>query len=247
MKKIIILLSFISFSGITITSCQTSSDKTSQGQSKGGKISVDEFEKKLSESPDAQIADVRSEGEFSGGHLKGAMNLDWNGERFYEMAIALDKSKPVFVYCQAGGRSAAASKKFQEMGFTEVYDMKGGMTAWNSAGKSVEKNANTPDKKGMTMEEYSRLLKSDKLVLVDLNAPWCAPCRKMAPYLEEISNEQKDKVAVVKINSDENPELSKALNLQGLPTLFLYKKGEMVWTNMGYMDKAAIEAVLAKY
>jgi len=83
--------------------------------------------------PDAAIIDVRTPQEFSDGHLIHATNMDWNGDRFEAQVSTLDKSKPVFVYCYSGGRSAAAAKKMRANGFTEVYELAGGFSKWRDA------------------------------------------------------------------------------------------------------------------
>ncbi|MGO8609173.1 rhodanese-like domain-containing protein, partial [Rhizobium johnstonii] len=88
---------------------------------------------------------------------------------FEEKSRALDKSKPVFVYCMSGPRSTAASTKLQEMGFENVYMMEGGMMKWRNADlPEIKKSAST----GMTVEHYNSLLKSETLVLVDFYAEW---------------------------------------------------------------------------
>jgi thioredoxin-like negative regulator of GroEL len=62
----------------------------------------------------------------------------------------------------------------------------------------------------------------------------------MKPFLHEISNEMKDKVVVIKIDADQNPELCKDLSIEALPTLFVYKKGTMMWHNVGYVPKEEV-------
>jgi len=91
---------------------------------------------------------------------------------------------------------------------------------------------------GMTKEEFDELLRDDKLVLVDFYVDWCAPCRKMKPYLEEIAVEMKDNVELVRINADDHPQLCKDLDVTGLPTLQLYKNKALTWVNSGYIEKA---------
>lgn len=91
-----------------------------------------EFNKKLQETPAKQVIDVRTPKEFATGHLPNAVNINFNDTAFASNIAALDKSKPVFVYCLAGGRSANAAKKMEEAGFTTIYDLKGGVMAWQN-------------------------------------------------------------------------------------------------------------------
>lgn len=87
--------------------------------------------------PGAQLIDVRSPGEFNGGHLANATNLDQNAGQVQAYAGSLDKSKPVLLYCASGRRSAAAREYLIEQGFTDVVDLQGGIHAWTAAGKPL--------------------------------------------------------------------------------------------------------------
>lgn len=102
-------------------------------------LSPEEYSKKIKSLPNATIVDVRTPGEFSEDHLKNAINIDWKSGDFEKKIKALDKNKPVFVYCLAGGRSSNALKKMKELGFKEVYDLSGGISAWKNAKLPVVK------------------------------------------------------------------------------------------------------------
>ena len=84
------------------------------------------------------------------------------------------------------------------------------------------------------------VLQSDKLVLVDFWAEWCGPCRKVAPVLEEIANEMSDKVTVVKLDIDANPETARAYRVMSVPTLTIFKGGKPVQSVAGAKPKAEI-------
>jgi thioredoxin 1 len=83
----------------------------------------------------------------------------------------------------------------------------------------------------------SDVLQSDTPVLVDFWADWCAPCRKVEPVLEEIANEMGDKVRIVKLNIDENPETARAYRVMSVPTLTVFKGGEPVQSVAGAKPK----------
>ncbi|HEU5110038.1 MAG TPA: thioredoxin [Micromonosporaceae bacterium] len=83
----------------------------------------------------------------------------------------------------------------------------------------------------------SDVLQSDTPVLVDFWAEWCAPCRKVEPVLEEIANEMGDKVRIVKLNIDENPETARAYRVMSVPTLTVFKGGEPVQSVAGAKPK----------
>lgn len=84
------------------------------------------------------------------------------------------------------------------------------------------------------------VLQSDKPVLVDFWAEWCGPCRQVAPILEEIASEQSDKLKIVKLNTDENPVTTRDSGVLQIPTLNVYKNGEVVKQIIGAKPKAML-------
>ena len=224
----------IALAAILFNSC-------SSGQTNGIKtnLSATEFADKIKELPNATLIDVRTPDEFSKGHLANANNYDWNGTEFDNQIAPLDKSEPVFVYCLSGGRSSSAANKMRSDGFTQVYEMDGGIMKWR--GENLpETTDNAVVSNGMSKQQFDALLISDKLVLIDFYADWCAPCKKMKPYLEEISKEMVDKVVVIRINADDNHSLCKELKIDALPVLQLYKNKTLSWTNTGFIEKAEV-------
>ena len=224
----------IALGAILFNSCangQTQNTKTN--------LSATEFADKIKEMPTAPILDVRTPNEFSKGHLINSVNYDWNGNEFEKQIAPLDKSKPVFVYCLSGGRSSSAGNKMRSDGFKTVYELDGGIMKWRGANLPETTN-NTVASKGMTKQQFDVLLNSDKLVLIDFYADWCAPCKKMKPYLDEISKDMADKVVVIRINADDNQALCKELKVDALPVLQLYKSKTLTWTNTGFIEKAEV-------
>ena len=86
----------------------------------------------------------------------------------------------------------------------------------------------------------AEVLKADKTVVVDFWAEWCGPCKQVAPILEEISNEMKDQVIVAKHNIDEQPNQPTKWGIRGIPTMLLFKDGELKATKVGATTKSNI-------
>jgi thioredoxin 1 len=202
------------------------------------------FEEKLKMTIPNQLIDVRTPGEFSGGKIDGALNLDWNGDEFKDQAATLDKNIPVFVYCLSGGRSAAAADYLRNEGFEKVYELNGGMMKWR-AEKLPEVQATIPNE-GMSIDAFKDSINVDQIVLVDFYAEWCAPCKKMKPELEALSEEMKGNLLVLRIDVDQNRKLSEELGISALPVVQIYKNNELKWTNKGYIDKETLKLEINK-
>jgi thioredoxin 1 len=93
----------------------------------------------------------------------------------------------------------------------------------------------------------AEVLKSDRTVLVDFWAEWCGPCRAVGPILDQIAVEHADKIDIVKLNVDENPQTAAKYRITSIPAMKVYQGGEVVKTVIGAKPKPAIEADLAAY
>ena len=88
------------------------------------------------------------------------------------------------------------------------------------------------------------VLKSDKPVLVDFWAEWCGPCKMIAPLLDDVSRDYGDRIQVAKVNVDENQAVPARFGIRGIPTLLLFKGGELVATKVGNLPKAQLTAFI---
>jgi thioredoxin 1 len=97
------------------------------------------------------------------------------------------------------------------------------------------------------METLSKIINDEKPVLVDFHAEWCGPCKMMAPELKRFAQNNKDNVRVLKVDIDKNQPAAGQYNIQGVPTLILFKKGKILWRQSGAMNAQQItEAVNSK-
>ena len=193
------------------------------------------FAEKLKTNENPQLLDVRTPEEYSTEHIGDAKNVNWNGDDFAAKAVAYDKAKPIFVYCKLGGRSSQAADKLAKLGFTEIYNLDGGIMKWKAQGNGNEQ----PSTKiiGMCDQEYGELVKSSEKVMIDFNAKWCTPCKKMNPYILKFQTEMKERIKIVQLDADENKTIVEQMKLDSLPTIIVYEKGKEVWRNVGYISE----------
>ena len=199
------------------------------------------FQSFMDEDKNVVILDVRTIDEFEQGHIKGAQLADFSSPAFQEIIAKLDKSKPVLVYCFSGGRSSQAANALQAAGFSSIYNLDGGMLAWNAIHLPVISPENsTLASSGMSMSDFESKIKGKKQVIVDYNAEWCGPCKQLSPILKAWVKEQNGAVELLEIDVDANPELAKAKKIEAIPYLEMYKDGKMTWSNVGLIGKTEL-------
>ncbi|MBL0359106.1 MAG: thioredoxin fold domain-containing protein [Chitinophagaceae bacterium] len=203
-------------------------------------LTVGEFETGISNKDSIQLLDVRTPAEYESGHIKGALLADWNNKEEFKRRIRfVDKNKPVYVYCLAGGRSAAAAKQMRAAGYEKVYELSGGINAWKGENKSLEGKS---DEKQMSIEEFNQAINSGTAVLVDFGAQWCPPCRKMEPILKSLETNNAGKFKLVKVDGGKDQDILKAYNVTALPVFIVFKNGKQVWRKDGVAEEKEIAA-----
>jgi thioredoxin 1 len=207
-------------------------------------VGTQEFADSLAKTRNATLLDVRTAGEYGGGHLVGAIHLDVKEANFEANLKLMDKTKPVFVYCLSGGRSATAHKILEKNGFA-VVEMAGGYLRWSSENRPVE--GTHPEVEGnavMKLEEYTKMIADNKLVLVDYYATWCGPCKQMDPFVQKMMKDYDGKAKIVKIDTDKNKKLAIQNLVSELPTFIFYRNGKEFWRGTGLQDEEFLRELI---
>ncbi|MBC8265554.1 MAG: thioredoxin fold domain-containing protein [Flavobacteriales bacterium] len=233
-KKLVVLISCV-----LLISCTENSISNAQVIEN---ISVENFKNLMEQEQNEILIDVRTLQETASGHLQDATLIDYYGDDFLEKIAMVRKDVPIFIYCRSGGRSSSAAKKMQKMGFKKIYNLKGGIGAWNNAAYPLVKTSSIKVEKAEVISEkdFQAILSNNNIVLVDFHTKWCVPCKKLAPIIDEIAIENKEKLFVIKIDADVNKHLTKKYNAKGVPTLILFKNTKEVWRHTGLLSKKEI-------
>lgn len=213
----------------------------SNGQAKLS-IAVAEFESKLL-SEKFQVLDVRTAGEFKAGYLKGALQADWLDKKEFEERVKhLNAEKPLLVYCASGVRSEQAAKWLLKKGFKEVYHLKGGTSAWQVSGKKLEASE---IKAQLSISDFEKKIQTG-IVLVDVGAEWCPPCKKMEPVMNQLQTELAGKFQLVKVDGGNDIEVMKHIKADALPTFIIYKNGKEIWRDFGIVSKEMLQSKIVQ-
>lgn len=96
------------------------------------------------------------------------------------------------------------------------------------------------------MATFDEIIDSETPVLVDFTATWCGPCKMMAPILQELKNDLGDKVKIIKIDIDKNRNIAEQMQVQSVPTLMIFKKGQLQWKQSGVQSASTLAQVISK-
>jgi len=189
--------------------------------------------------PAAILLDVRTPQEFSSGHISGATNLDFYSEDFIDKLSMINQDAPIYIYCKSGGRSSSTASKMKDLGFKKIYNLKGGVLAWNRLNyttvKSEKLNKNI-SQRILSEIELNKILNTNRSVLINFSTEWCVPCRKMKPIVIDIQNEYTD-VKVLLIDADANKRLVNKYNIDGIPVFIIFKNGKEIFRHIGLITK----------
>ncbi len=205
-------------------------------------VDPDAFEKAIQQNPSAQLIDVRTAGEFGGGHLPKAQNIDIRSADFSDKLKSLDKSKPILVYCLSGGRSAQAAEIMRKEGF-QVTELKGGYLKWTTKMKPLEGVPNVKHDNAWKKSDFDAIIQKENQVVVDFYAKWCAPCIKMMPIVDKLASEFEGKVKVLKVEADGNQAILQAYGIDEIPGFLVFKNGKLVQKVTGFQEEEKLRAL----
>lgn len=94
---------------------------------------------------------------------------------------------------------------------------------------------------------FLNIINSNKPVLVDFFADWCEPCKQMSPILKEVKSELKDNIKIIKVNVDKNPIIATKYQIRSIPTVIVFKNGEIQWKGVGIKAAPELKAILRKH
>ncbi len=97
------------------------------------------------------------------------------------------------------------------------------------------------------MSTFAEIISSDKPVLVDFFAEWCGPCKMMTPILKEVKRLVGDEVTIIKVDVDKNPQAANAYQVQGVPTLIIFQKGQIKWRQAGVVQAKQLQQLLQQF
>jgi thioredoxin 1 len=97
------------------------------------------------------------------------------------------------------------------------------------------------------MSTFQQIIASEKPVLVDFYAEWCGPCKMMTPILKEVKTALGDEVTIIKVDVDKNPQAADAFQVQGVPTLIIFQKGEIKWRQAGVVQARQLQQLLQQF
>lgn len=202
-----------------------------------------DFEKTIRTANPIHLIDLRTKAEYEAGHIKKSIHIDYLRADFEDYIKGIYGLKtPLILYCQSGKTSEDAANYLSEIGYENITTLKGGFEKWISNSKPYTSSKKTFEPLGfISKENYQTRIKDNKWVLVDFYADWCGPCKKMAPILYKIDQEN-TQLSLLKIDADKNTSMTEQLEVSEIPTMILYKNGKQVWRHTGLVSETEIKS-----
>jgi rhodanese-related sulfurtransferase/thiol-disulfide isomerase/thioredoxin len=207
-------------------------------------IEVDSFAAKAIREVKPQIIDVRTPEEFKTNHIRGAIAVNLKENNYLNRLNQFDKTKPVFIYAIQSSRPDVLAKELQEIGYTNVYELKGGIAAWIGKGYPYYSSM----KSNFSKTDYNKIIKDNKIVLVEIGTKYCGLCVKAKRIIDSLQNNANNSYKIIELELYDNPQLvANIQEVDAVPTLLLYKEGKINWKRTGLnFNKDDIEKQIEK-
>lgn len=199
-------------------------------------IPAKEFHDSIKANKAEQLVDVRTAEEFARGNFPKSINIDLQSDDYKEKMKTLDKSKPVYLYCLSGERTKEAADIFAQEGFEYIITMEKGILGLNEGATKppTARTASKSNASAVSIAQFDSAVANGKNIIVDFYADWCGPCKRMAPVLDELQEQNKENFTLVKVNIDHSRELAAKHGISSIPRLFVYKDGKKVDDVLGF-------------
>ena len=203
--------------------------------------------KELLDLGEGVIIDVRTPNEFCSGHIKDATNLDYYSADFLDKLKIIQRDVPIYVYCRSGGRSLAAAKKMEELGFSNIFNLKKGISSWNSENLKTIKSESVKNivHPSFNISQIRSYLKKNEVVVLYFNTEWCVPCRKMKPIIDDVKSEFSN-LKFILVDADTNKNIMNEFKVVGIPVVIIFKDNIETFRNIGIISKKDLKNQIAK-
>lgn len=203
----------------------------------------------LINSEEGVLLDVRTAQEYSRGHIEGSTLISTNDRSFVNKVSLLQKDKPIYIYCLTGSRSKMVANYLSQNGYTKIYNLARGILEWQQYGYPIVQSTSVvaSASKTYTEQDFANLIKTNNVVLVDFHAPWCAPCKKLSPIIDQVKKDYQGKAKIEKVDIEANKSLKNAYQIQSIPGLLLFKNGKQVWKHTGPISYDDLKAKINQH
>ena len=236
MKKVC-TLAFILLTSFTTIFAQASKNNPAL-------IKVDSFAARINREVKPQIIDVRTPEEFKTNHINRAVAVNLKEADYLDKLKQFDKAKPVFIYAIQNFRPDVLAKELHEVGYTKVYELKGGIAAWIGKGYPYYSSRQS----NISKTDYNKIINDNKIVLVEIGTKYCSLCLRAKRIVDSLQNDGNVSYKTLELELYNNPQLVAGLNeVSAVPTLLLYKAGKITWKRTGLdFNKEDIERQIEK-
>lgn len=208
-------------------------------------LDVQAFNERV-QSVDYQVLDIRTTEVFKKGHIERAVNLPYNSSDFKTPDKALYLDMPICIYGNDESEQVAAAQELSKKGYKDIYVLKGAFASWKSSNLPIieEKEKKIYESDTISFEEAR---KGNKLVMVDFNATWCGPCKKIEPFVHRLHDNRDTDVIVYSIDTDQRPELASEYTATYIPLLVFIKNNKELYRSTGEITEQELNALVDKY